>query len=46
MLSPGSRFALKRAPIDVDELMASMPLRSVALEFEDLDQNDRTEEPQ
>jgi hypothetical protein len=41
MNSPGARFELKRHQIDIDELMASMPLRSVLLEFDVLPEDPR-----
>src|SRR5438445_13018125 len=41
--SPGSRFELKRRKVNVDELMSTMPLRSVLLDFDVLeDENSRT----
>jgi hypothetical protein len=45
MSATGARFELKRSRVDVDELMVSMPLRSVLLDFEVLPDESRSAEP-
>jgi len=45
MGATGARFELKRYRVDVDELMASIPLRSVLLDFEVLPDDPRPAEP-